>query len=248
MLEERTLSRGPASSVIVLVAPGTLDRTPELMELTEKLSNAKIRLATITYPGQLRAHPLDWLAQRTGGVSYTVTESKYNMATSFLSTYFRLTNVFWSLVGKYYQGDISDLRLEVCLKCVISVKNNLFRKSSKHFVLQTYFTFYLCRSKQKSRVKKRRYSKNQTILGIWGFHWNLDVLGPVFFGVQLSLVLKMVGSSSPTPPIPSQSFYLYIATTTYIQEFFLLNSILVLLTHSYSPHCLPQPCPSSQKI
>ncbi|XP_075216970.1 calcium-activated chloride channel regulator 1-like isoform X2 [Lycorma delicatula] len=113
MLEERAAMRGPASSVIVIVAPGTLDRSQELIELTEKLYNAKIRIATITYPGQLRSQPLDWLAESTGGVAYTVTENRYNMALSFLSTYFRLTNVFWNLIGKYYQGDISDLRLEI---------------------------------------------------------------------------------------------------------------------------------------
>ncbi|XP_039277350.1 calcium-activated chloride channel regulator 1 isoform X2 [Nilaparvata lugens] len=113
MLEERALRRGPASSVIIVVAPGTLDFNPEVVELTGKLAAAKVRVATITYPAQLRQQPLDWLAQRTHGVAYTVAESRYNMATSFLSTYFRLTNVFWSLVDKFYQGDQNDLRIEI---------------------------------------------------------------------------------------------------------------------------------------
>lgn len=113
MLDERARMSGPALSVIVVIAPGSAEDLQELEQAVELASEENMRIATITYPAQLRSRPLDWLANSTGGVAYTVTESKYNMATSFLSTYFKLTNVMWSLVERFYQGDIADLPIEV---------------------------------------------------------------------------------------------------------------------------------------
>lgn len=115
MLNERARMSGPALSVIVVIAPGSAEHSQELDQVVEQAAEENMRIATITYPAQLRARPLDWLANNTGGVAYTVTESKYNMATSFLSTYFKLTNVMWSLVENFYQGDIADLPIEVSL-------------------------------------------------------------------------------------------------------------------------------------
>lgn len=115
MLDEKTRLNGPASSVIVLIAPGTSDQSVELSQILEQAVEANVRIATVTYPAQLRARSLDWLANATGGVAYTVNESKYNMATSFLSTYFKLTNVMWNIVERYYQGDAADLLIEVSL-------------------------------------------------------------------------------------------------------------------------------------
>lgn len=113
MLDERARMSGPALSVIVVIAPGSAEHSQELDQVVEQAAEENIRIATITYPAQLRSRPLDWVANTTGGVAYTVMESKYNMATSFLSTYFKLTNVMWSLVERFYQGDIADLPIEI---------------------------------------------------------------------------------------------------------------------------------------
>ena len=113
MLDERAGMSGPALSVIVVIAPGSAEHSLELDQVVEQAAEDNMRIATITYPAQLRSRQLDWLANSTGGVAYTVNESKYNMATSFLSTYFKLTNVMSSLVEKFYQGDIADLLIEV---------------------------------------------------------------------------------------------------------------------------------------
>lgn len=113
MLDERARMSGPALSVIVVIAPGSAEHSQELDQVVEQAADENIRIATITYPALLRSRPLDWMANTTGGIAYTVTESKYNMATSFLSTYFKLTNVMWSLVERFYQGDIADLPIEV---------------------------------------------------------------------------------------------------------------------------------------
>jgi len=56
---------GPASSVIVLVAPG-VDKTSDLDDLLERARRSKIRIASVTYPGVLRNFPLDHLATSTG--------------------------------------------------------------------------------------------------------------------------------------------------------------------------------------
>lgn len=104
---------GPAASIIVIIAPGTSEHAPELEMLVDEANDASIHMATVTYPAQLRSRPLDWLANATGGVAYTVNESRYNMATSFLSTYFKLTNVMWNMMETYYQGETADLPIEV---------------------------------------------------------------------------------------------------------------------------------------
>uniref|UniRef100_A0A146KVC4 Calcium-activated chloride channel regulator 4 n=1 Tax=Lygus hesperus TaxID=30085 RepID=A0A146KVC4_LYGHE len=118
-LQERTQVNGPASSVIVVIAPGTLEHVPDLSELMPELKKSHIRIAAITYPAQVRARSLDWMAEATGGISFTVTESKYNMASSYISTYFKLTNVMGTILQTYYQGDKSDLPIEVHRKEIV---------------------------------------------------------------------------------------------------------------------------------
>lgn len=130
MLQDRERMGGPAASVIVVIAPGTSEHAPEIDMVIDEAKDANLRISTITYPGQLRSRPLDWLANATGGVAYTVNESRYNMATSFLSTYFKLTNAMWNMMETYYQGDMADLPIEVgfhstmfynCDKVIISI-------------------------------------------------------------------------------------------------------------------------------
>jgi hypothetical protein len=98
---------------VIVVAPGTTDHTSKLKEVVGKLKRAQIRVATITYPNQVRPKSLDWLAEDTGGVAFTVMETKYNMATSFISTYFKLTNVFSSIQQRFFQGSKMNLPIEV---------------------------------------------------------------------------------------------------------------------------------------
>ncbi|KAK9507731.1 hypothetical protein O3M35_007519 [Rhynocoris fuscipes] len=119
LLQDRSQMNGPASSVIVVIAPGTMEHVPELSEMMPKLHKAHIRIASITYPSQVRARSLDWLAEETDGIKFTVMEAKYNMASSYISTYFKLTNVMWEIQRTFYQGDKSDLPVEVHRKEII---------------------------------------------------------------------------------------------------------------------------------
>lgn len=113
MLETRASINGPASSVIVVIAPGTAAYMPELNKQVNDAKDKNIRIATVTYPMLKRPRSLDWIADKTGGVSFTVTENRYNMALSYLSTYFKLTNVMRNIMEVYYQGSKSDLPLEI---------------------------------------------------------------------------------------------------------------------------------------
>lgn len=113
MLETRASIYGPASSVIVVIAPGTAAYMPDLTKQVNEAKDKNIRIATITYPMMKRPRSLDWIAEKTGGVSFTVTENRYNMALSYLSTYFKLTNVMRNIMETYYQGSKSDLPVEI---------------------------------------------------------------------------------------------------------------------------------------
>lgn len=63
-----------------------------------------------------RQRSLDWIADKTNGAAFTVTEARQNMASSYISTYFKLTNVLYSITEMYYQGSRSDLPMEVSLE------------------------------------------------------------------------------------------------------------------------------------
>ncbi|XP_025412425.1 calcium-activated chloride channel regulator 1-like [Sipha flava] len=113
MLETRASLLGPASSVIVVIAPGTSAYTPDLVKQVGEAKGKNIRIATVTYPMLKRSKSLDWMADKTGGISFTVTENRYNMALSYLSTYFKLTNVMRNIMETYYQGNKGDLPIEI---------------------------------------------------------------------------------------------------------------------------------------
>lgn len=113
MLDERSRTSGPGSSVIVLIAPGTSSYAPEITKEIIRSSDLKIRIATVTYPGMFRQRSLDWIADKTNGAAFTVTEARQNMASSYISTYFKLTNVLYSITEMYYQGSRSDLPMEI---------------------------------------------------------------------------------------------------------------------------------------
>lgn len=112
MLHERYLMRGPASSIIVVIAPG-MDHSIEIDPLLSLAVDEGVRIATINYPAILRPLPLDHLAHATGGPYYTVQEQRYNIATSYVSTYFKLANVMFSIAAQFYQGSLAGMPLEV---------------------------------------------------------------------------------------------------------------------------------------
>lgn len=113
MLETRAIQQGPASSVIVVIAPGTAANAPDLVRQVTEARNKNMRIATITYPTPKRPRSLDWLADKTGGISFTVTEARYNMAQSYLSTYFALTNAMRNIMETYYLGNRASLSVEI---------------------------------------------------------------------------------------------------------------------------------------
>lgn len=113
MLENRATTNGPASSVIVVIAPGTAPYTADLAKQVAEAKDKNIRIATVTYPMLKRIRSLDWMAEKTGGVSFTVTENRYSMTLLYLSTYFKLTNVMRNIMETYYQGNKGDLPIEI---------------------------------------------------------------------------------------------------------------------------------------
>lgn len=113
MLVTRASINGPASSVIVVIASGSSSYKPELARQVAEAKDKNIRIATITYPTLKRPTSLDWMADSTGGISFTVTENKFNIDLSYLSTYFKLTNVLRYIMETYYQGNKGDLPVEI---------------------------------------------------------------------------------------------------------------------------------------
>jgi len=113
MLHERNRIRGPASSVIVVIAPGMDYSSAEMDQLLIEAVEDSVRIATINYPALLRPLSLEQLAQHTGGPYYTVQEQHYNVATSYISTYFKLANVMFSIAAHFYEGNLAGMPLEV---------------------------------------------------------------------------------------------------------------------------------------
>lgn len=115
MLDDQTKYRTPARNVIIVIAPG-FNLNPQIENLMKEAKKAKIRISTINYPSLTRTQPLDYLAEQTNGIAYTVLEEKYNVDTSMLSTYFHLTNVLYNIIERFYSGNPSDLPMEVCFE------------------------------------------------------------------------------------------------------------------------------------
>lgn len=65
MLEERKRKNGPASSVILVVAPGT-EKYSDMEDVVERARRTRVRIVTINYPGLIRSSPLDSLSLATG--------------------------------------------------------------------------------------------------------------------------------------------------------------------------------------
>nr|CAD7261704.1 unnamed protein product [Timema shepardi] len=112
MLKSRATTHGPASSVIVLIAPG-MDHSLNINSVLAEASDIRARITTINYPSIVRPRSLDALAAGTGAPAFTVQESKYNVAISLLSTYFKLTNVMFSIATQFYQGSSTGMPIEI---------------------------------------------------------------------------------------------------------------------------------------
>ncbi|XP_019760320.1 calcium-activated chloride channel regulator 4 [Dendroctonus ponderosae] len=112
MLNERTVSNGPASNVIIVIAPGMM-LTDQIRNTVDDLKRNKIRVATINYPDIVRPNTLRYLAEETNGYDYTIFEKKLNVATTMLTTYFDLYNVLNDIVQKFYSGSQADLLVEI---------------------------------------------------------------------------------------------------------------------------------------
>lgn len=112
MLNQRNLVNGPASSVIVIIAPG-MNGSPQMQSIVKEAKKANIRITTINYPEITRSTSLDMLAKETGGRPYTVLEKRVNVDTSLLTTYFELSNILYDITVQYYAGNIADLPIEI---------------------------------------------------------------------------------------------------------------------------------------
>lgn len=112
MLNYRTRTQGTANNVILVIATG-IDTTNQTSNVINEAKKNKIRIATVNYPNIIRQDSLDFLAQETNGVSFTVFEQKLNVDTSLLSTYFQLSNVLYNIVQKFYSGSPADLPIEI---------------------------------------------------------------------------------------------------------------------------------------
>lgn len=112
MLVNRSKTAGPASNVIILVAPG-VNTNKELENTVKDIKKSKIRIVTINYPTMTRTSSLDFLAKETNGKAYTVAEKKLNVDTSNLETYFQLSNVFYDIIETYHSGVPNDLMVEI---------------------------------------------------------------------------------------------------------------------------------------
>lgn len=112
MLDKQTKSNGIASSVILIIAPG-MDAKTNYLTVVGTAKQRNTRIATINYPDVIHRNPLDILAKETSALSYTLFESKQNADRTYLTTYFNLVNVLNDIMHTYYEGDRSDLPIEI---------------------------------------------------------------------------------------------------------------------------------------
>lgn len=112
MLQKQAKQYGIASSVILVIAPG-MDAKTNYHSVVETAQQHNVRIATVNYPGVIHRTPLDVLAKETSALSYTLLESKQNAEQTYLTTYFNLVNILYDIMRTYYEGDRSDLPVEI---------------------------------------------------------------------------------------------------------------------------------------
>lgn len=114
LLRDAAASRGPASSVILLIASGMdMSNSDKILEQARLAAKSNVKIATINYPGVTRQLPLDKIAEETNGPAYTVSERKQNIDTSLLTTYFQLTNVMYDVMTRFYEGKRTEVPVEI---------------------------------------------------------------------------------------------------------------------------------------
>nr|XP_022916415.1 calcium-activated chloride channel regulator 4-like [Onthophagus taurus] len=102
----------PATKVMIIISAG-VNNNSQLNDVVKKVKENKIKIASITYPNQIRQRSLDFLAELTNGVAYTVNEQKQNVVHSMISTYFELSNVLYNIIERYYAGNKNEIAFEI---------------------------------------------------------------------------------------------------------------------------------------
>ncbi|XP_053671814.1 calcium-activated chloride channel regulator 1-like [Anopheles nili] len=129
MLNEQTRHHGPASSIILVIAPG-MDIEHESLARSARAS--KIRIATINYPVVEPRRPLDALAHETGGSAYSVFECRDNSEKSLVTTYFELSNALFNIGKLYYEGNRNEFPVEIFRRVLVdSVGETNSQRSSR---------------------------------------------------------------------------------------------------------------------
>ncbi|XP_049534679.1 calcium-activated chloride channel regulator 1-like [Anopheles darlingi] len=129
MLNEQTRHHGPASSIILVIAPG-MDIEHESLARSARAS--KIRIATINYPIVEPRRPLDPLAHETGGAAYSVFECRDNSEKSLVTTYFELSNALYNIGKQYYEGNRNEFPVEIFRRVLVdSVGETNSQRSSR---------------------------------------------------------------------------------------------------------------------
>ncbi|XP_058116874.1 calcium-activated chloride channel regulator 1-like [Anopheles ziemanni] len=129
MLNEQTRHHGPASSVILVIAPG-MDIEHESLARSARAS--KIRIATINYPIVEPRRPLDALAHETGGSAYSVFECRDNSEKSLVSTYFEMSSALYNIGKQYYEGNRNEFPVEIFRRVLVdSVGETNSQRSSR---------------------------------------------------------------------------------------------------------------------
>lgn len=106
LMKERSRNYGDANNVILIIAPGMFKCSEEITTgLIDTANKANVKILTLNYPriGPNRI-PMDILAQKTGGESFTIIEQKQNEEHSLLTTFFELTNTLMH-ISRLFNND-----------------------------------------------------------------------------------------------------------------------------------------------
>lgn len=124
MLLKQAKQNGPANSVILVIAPG-MNGKVNYTNLIETANKNKIRIVSINYPGVIHRTTLDPLAKATSSKSYTLYENKQNSERTYLTTYFNLVNMLYDIMIEYYEGDRTDLPIEIHRKKLYDISDDV---------------------------------------------------------------------------------------------------------------------------
>lgn len=106
LMKERSRKSGDANNVILIIAPGMFKCTEDVTtSLIDTANKANVKILTLNYPriGPNRI-PMDILAQKACGESFTIIEQKQNEDQSLLTTFFELTNTLMH-ISRLFNND-----------------------------------------------------------------------------------------------------------------------------------------------